>query len=98
VGELVDGRGNLQPLHQNLALSLKTNVLGPTDKTGKVSGGLDVSSNTVVSGRLAEDGPALVVHSLLLLGNALSTRLCGCYSTRGGLSLGFATRLVALEK
>ena len=52
--ELVDHRGDLQSGHKNSLLSLDTDVLGPFDETGQVSLGLNVTSNSEVSGALLE--------------------------------------------
>jgi len=41
-GELVDGRGDLQSSLEDSSLSLKTNIFGPLDETGKVTLGLNV--------------------------------------------------------
>jgi hypothetical protein len=54
VGELVDGRGDLESLHQDSLLPLNSDVSWPFDETGEVSLWLDVSSNSEVSGSLLE--------------------------------------------
>ena len=54
VGELVDGGGHLESLHQNSLLPLNSDVSWPFDETGEVSLWLDVSSNSEVSGSLLE--------------------------------------------
>jgi hypothetical protein len=42
VGELSDGRGNLEALVQDDLLALQADVFGPLDEAGEVTGGLDV--------------------------------------------------------
>ena len=44
--ELVDGWWDLQALNKDLLLSLKSDILWPTDISGQVTGGSDVTSNT----------------------------------------------------
>lgn len=44
LGELVDGRRDLQTLIEDLPLSLQANVLGPLHKTSQVSLRLDVTT------------------------------------------------------
>lgn len=56
VGELVDGRRDLQSLHQDSLLPLNSDVSWPFDETGEVSLWLDVTSNSEVSGSLLEEG------------------------------------------
>ncbi len=99
MSELVDSRRDLKPLHQDLTLPLKANVLGPTDKAGKISRRLDVSTNTKVSGGLGEDGSLLVGNSLLLFTNALTGWLGGGGNGSSGTAgSGFATRLADLVR
>lgn len=43
-------------MHENSLLSLNSNVLGPFDESGKISLGLDVTSNSEVTGVLLEEG------------------------------------------
>ena len=43
-------------MHKNSLLSLNSNVLGPLDETSKISLGLDVSTNSEVTGVLLEEG------------------------------------------
>jgi hypothetical protein len=52
--ELGNGRRDLKSLHENSLLTLNSNVLGPLDESGEISDGLDVSSNSEVSGVLLE--------------------------------------------
>lgn len=93
VAELVDSGRNLKPLQQNLSLSLETNVLGPTNKASKVSGGLNITSNTEVSWSLLKDSSLLVVNPFLLLDDTLGGGL-GTGSRGGLLGGGFLrTRL-----
>lgn len=42
LGELVDCRGNLQPLVKDGALALEADVAGPFHKAGEITLGLDV--------------------------------------------------------
>ena len=48
LGELVDGGGHLQSLHQNSLLSLDADVLWPFDEAGEVTLGLDVSAKSEI--------------------------------------------------
>ena len=48
LGELVDGGGHLQSLHQNSLLSLDADVLRPFDEAGEVTLGLDVSAKSEI--------------------------------------------------
>ena len=59
LSELVDCGGNLQSLEENSLLSLNTDVLGPLHKSGKVALGLDITTNSEVSGALLEKGALL---------------------------------------
>ena len=54
LGELVDGGGDLQSLHQNSLLSLNSDVSWPLDETSKVALGLDVSTESEVASVLLE--------------------------------------------
>jgi hypothetical protein len=54
VGELGDGRGDLETDVQDLLLALKTDVFGPLDETRKVALGLDVLADTEVAGTLLD--------------------------------------------
>ena len=80
VGELVDGGGHLQSLHQNSLLSLDSDVLRPLDETGEVSLWLDVASESEVPRPLLEEralsrttsgGAALRLDDLLSLSSFL---------------------------
>jgi len=64
LSELVNGRGDLQSLEENSLLSLNTDVLGPLDKSGEVSLGLDVTTDSEVSRALLEKGALLSLISL----------------------------------
>ena len=55
LGELVDGGGHLQSLHEDSLLTLDTDVARPSDKAGKVALGLDISSKTEVASILLEE-------------------------------------------
>ena len=81
LGELVDGGGHLESLHEDTLLSLDTDILWPLDETGQVSLWLDVSSKSEVSGSLLEEGARSDVSSrgggaLLWLDDGLSL---GCF-------------------
>ena len=81
LGELVDGGGHLESLHEDTLLSLDTDILWPLDETGQVSLWLDVSSESEVSGSLLEEGARSDVSSrgggaLLWLDDGLSL---GCF-------------------
>jgi len=76
--ELVDRGGDLQSVHQDTSLSLKLNVLGPSNESGKISLGLNRLSNTEVSISLLEErvldgglGSGLLDGSLLGVGSFL---------------------------
>jgi len=68
LGELMDGGGNLESLQQDSLLSLKNNVFGPSQESGQISLGLNVTTNSVVSGILFEKGVSLLFD---LFGTAL---------------------------
>jgi hypothetical protein len=55
LGELVDGRGNLETLVQDLLLTLKTNILGPLDEARKITLGLDILTNAKVAATLLNE-------------------------------------------
>ena len=55
LGELVDGGGHLESLHEDSLLSLDSDVLGPFDETGEVSLWLNVTSESEVLGSLLEE-------------------------------------------
>lgn len=59
VGELGNAWGDLESLHEDSLLSLDSDVLGPSDESGEVSLGLDVSTDSEVSGALLEEGVLL---------------------------------------
>jgi hypothetical protein len=52
LGELVDGWWNLEALVQDLLLTLKTNILGPLDKTREITLGLDILTDAKVAATL----------------------------------------------
>ena len=53
--ELVNGRGDLKSLQKDSLLSLNPDIFGPSHKTGEVSLGLDVASNSEVAGVLLKE-------------------------------------------
>jgi len=59
VGELGNAWGDLESLHEDSLLSLDSDVLGPFDESGEIFLGLDVASNSEVSGALLEEGVLL---------------------------------------
>lgn len=59
VSELGNAWGDLESLHEDSLLSLDSDVLGPFDESGEISLGLDVASNSEVSGALLEEGVLL---------------------------------------
>jgi len=72
LGELVYGRRDLEALVEDSTLTLDADILGPTDETGKVLGGADVSSDVEVTGLGGEEGVCLLgsgaLYDLLVLG------------------------------
>jgi len=54
VGELGNAWWDLESLHEDSLLSLDSDVLGPSDESGKISLRLDVTSNSEVSGAFLE--------------------------------------------
>lgn len=56
LGELGDGRGNLQAHVQDLALTLKADILGPAHHAREVALGLDVLADTEVAGTALDEG------------------------------------------
>jgi hypothetical protein len=71
LGELVDGGGHLESLHEDALLSLDADVLGPLDEAGQVASGLDVATNAEVLGGLLEER-ALGVSRLSVADHDLS--------------------------
>ncbi len=69
VGELVNHRRDLQSLEENLLLSLKIDVLGPSDVSGQVLLGLDIVTDIEVSlhhsEELKEDWKGIQQHQRL---------------------------------
>lgn len=85
VGELGDGRGDLDAHLENLALALEADILGPLDHAGQVTLGLDVLTYAEVA-RAALD--ERVLGSLLGASLSLRERGGGDLLARfGGLSL-----------
>ena len=82
LGEVVDGRRDLQALLQDGALTLQTHVTRPLDKAGQVAHRRQVAADAVIALlRVEEVGVLLVEGQLDLL---LARRLLG----RCGLALG----------
>ena len=50
LGELVDLRRHLESLEEHSFLSLESNVSGPSHESGQISLGLDITTNSEVSG------------------------------------------------
>lgn len=79
LGELVEGWGDFESVKEDLLLSLEENVVGPSDESGEVSLGSDVTSDSEVAGGLLEEGVSL--DSLRALGDLSSFLLsafCHC--------------------
>jgi len=55
LGELVDGGGHLESLHEDSLLSLDSDVFWPFDETGEVSLWLNITSESEVLGSLLEE-------------------------------------------
>lgn len=53
--ELSDGRWDLQSEVEDLLLSLKSDILWPSDHAGEVAGGLDVLADAIVAGTLLDE-------------------------------------------
>jgi len=64
VGELVECGRNLESLEEDSLLSLEKDVFGPTNKSGEVSGGLDITSDSEASGLFLEEGVSLCLGGL----------------------------------
>ena len=62
--ELGNAWWDLQALHKDSLLTLNADVLGPSDEAGKVSLGLDVSTNAEVLGSLLDQGVGGFLHGL----------------------------------
>jgi hypothetical protein len=84
LGELVDCRGDLEALVQDLLLTLKTNIFGPLDETRKITLGLDILTNAKVAATLLNEGVGWSLGSSLGFdrvgggSNLLASRLlCG---------------------
>lgn len=86
LGELVDGRRDLETELEDAALTLETDVLGPLGEAGKITLGLNVLANDKGAGTLLDHG--VLGH---LLGGGLAL---GRKGGRGGLlGGGLGTRL-----
>mmetsp|Transcript_33921 Transcript_33921/g.76172 ORF Transcript_33921/g.76172 Transcript_33921/m.76172 type:complete len:286 (-) Transcript_33921:8-865(-) len=81
--ELVDGWRHLQPHQHDALLSLQADVLGPLHESGQVTLGLDVTPQSVVSGRLLEE--RILLCLLLFVGQRCRRELLAAL---GGLSHG----------
>jgi len=68
LGELVDGGGNLQSLEEDSLLSLEQDVLRPSNVSGQISSGSDITTDSEVSGSLLEEGVLLDLRGLVSLG------------------------------
>jgi len=65
IGKLGNGWGNLKTLEKDSLLTLKLDELGPFGETGQVTGRLDVSTGTEVTGALFEEHALLDLLGLL---------------------------------
>jgi hypothetical protein len=61
--ELSDGRRDLQSEVEDLLLALEADVLGPSDHTREVAGGLDILADTEVTRALLDEGVLCKVRS-----------------------------------
>jgi len=59
LGELVKCGGDLKSFKKNLLVSLESDVLRPSDRSGEISDGLDITTNSEASGSLLEEGVSL---------------------------------------
>jgi len=62
--ELVQCGRNLESLEEDSLLSLEDDVFGPSDESGQISSGLDITTNSEVSGSLFEERVSLNLGSL----------------------------------
>jgi len=53
--ELVQCGRNLQSLEEDFLLSLENDIFGPSDESGQISSGLDITTDSEVSGLLFEE-------------------------------------------
>jgi len=58
-------------LEKDSLLSLEEDIFWPSDESGQVSGGLEITTNSEVSGSLFEEGIALGLRDLGGLGSLL---------------------------
>ena len=96
VVELVQGRGNADPLHQHPALTLDLDVLGPLQETTQVPLGGNIVANSEVPLLGLEDGEISVLLGDLLFGSLTlgsSLTLGGGLLGGGLLGGGFLGRL-----
>jgi len=66
--ELVHWRGDLKTFHKNGLVALETDVLGPSYKAAQISLGLDILTNSVVTGLLLNQGVDHLLGGLFLDG------------------------------
>lgn len=68
----MDLGGNFKSLEEDSLLSLESDVSGPSDESGEVSLGLDITTDSEASGLSLEEG-VLLLFSLLGLSNLLGS-------------------------
>ena len=71
LGELVECWWDLKSLEQDSLLSLEEDIFGPANKSGHISSGLDITTNSEVSGSLLEEGVSVGLGSLGALSGLL---------------------------
>ena len=64
MGKLSNGWGNFYSGEKNSLLSLEGDVLGPPDKSGEVSFGLNIVADSEISGSFFEEGISLLFDFL----------------------------------
>ncbi len=66
---------NLESLEKNSLLSLESDILWPSDESGQISSGLDITSDSEVSWGLLEKRILLCLGDLDVLGTLLKFSL-----------------------
>ena len=75
IGELIQGRGDTDALHQHTSLTLDLDVLGPTNEPSEIASGRDSIANPEVTGTSIKERQVSVF--LDLLGRSKFALTCG---------------------
>jgi hypothetical protein len=80
LGELVDGSGDFEPLHEDPLLPLEEDVLGPPDESGKISSRENVAPDPEALGRRLEHSLQLLLRLLDSAGVAIAVSVASVSS------------------